>query len=47
VEGDNLLRTHGRGAWLINRLMDDVRYDKQGTEIRMRKKANKKPETAG
>jgi len=46
VEGDNLLRTHGRGVWLINRLMDDVRYDKQGTEIRMLKKANKKPESA-
>jgi len=38
VEGENLFRTHGRGVWLINSLMDDVRYERGGTELRMHKK---------
>ena len=37
VEEENLLRTHGRGVWLINRLMDEVHYDSGGTELRMHK----------
>ena len=38
VEGENLLRTHGRGVWLINQLMDSVHYANGGTELRMHKK---------
>ncbi len=37
LEGENLLATHGRGIFLINQLMDDVRFANGGTEIRMRK----------
>lgn len=36
VVGQNLLATHGRGVFLINRLMDEVEYHKGGTEIRMK-----------
>jgi serine/threonine-protein kinase RsbW len=38
VEGENLFSQGGRGIFLINELMDDVSYDKGGTEIRMRKR---------
>ena len=41
VEGENLFRTHGRGVWLINSLMDAVKYDRGGTEVRMHKKRTK------
>ncbi len=47
VDGENLLKTHGRGVWLINRLMDEVRYEKRGTEVRMHKRPNKKGEKSG
>jgi serine/threonine-protein kinase RsbW len=36
--GQNLYRHHGRGIYLINQLMDEVAFDKGGTEIRMRKR---------
>ncbi|MBI3657265.1 MAG: ATP-binding protein [Acidobacteria bacterium] len=32
---ENLLATHGRGIFLINQLMDRVKFDKGGREIRM------------
>lgn len=35
--GENLFFSHGRGVYLINQLMDEVRYQKGGTEIWMRK----------
>jgi serine/threonine-protein kinase RsbW len=35
--GQNLYRSHGRGIYLINELMDEVRFEKGGTEIWMRK----------
>lgn len=35
--GQNLYESHGRGIYLINRLMDEVRFEKGGTEIHMRK----------
>jgi serine/threonine-protein kinase RsbW len=38
VQGDNLFSQGGRGIFLINELMDDVSYEKGGTEIRMRKR---------
>lgn len=37
VEGPNLLSNHGRGIFLINRLMDEVRIERGGTRIWMRK----------
>lgn len=36
IVGQNLLATHGRGIFLINQLVDEVRYEKGGTEIHMR-----------
>ena len=38
LHGENLYASHGRGIYLINQPMDDVRYEKGGTEIWMRKK---------
>ncbi len=35
--GQNVYSEHGRGIYLINLLMDDVRYERGGTEIHMRK----------
>jgi serine/threonine-protein kinase RsbW len=37
-EGENLYSNHGRGIYLINQLMDEVQFRKNGTEIRMLKK---------
>ncbi len=36
--GHNIYRHHGRGIYLINQLMDEVSFDKGGTEIRMLKR---------
>lgn len=36
VHGQNIFSTHGRGIFLINQLVDDVHYEKGGTEIHMR-----------
>lgn len=38
LAGRNLYSFHGRGVFLINRLMDDVRYERGGAEIWMRKR---------
>ena len=37
VAREQLLSNHGRGIFLINQLMDEVHFRKQGTEIFMRK----------
>ncbi len=37
VRGQHIYSEHGRGIYLINRLMDEVRYERGGTEIHMRK----------
>jgi len=37
-QGENIYSHHGRGIYLINQLMDDVQFHKNGTEIHMRKK---------
>jgi len=39
LSGNNVYSTHGRGIYLINQLMDEVRFEAQGTEITMRKKS--------
>jgi serine/threonine-protein kinase RsbW len=41
VEGENLFAESGRGIYLINRLMDEVRFRAGGTEIWMRKHPGK------
>jgi serine/threonine-protein kinase RsbW len=42
LHADNLFSNHGRGIFLINRLMDHVEYKRGGTEIHMRKFSKKK-----
>ena len=37
IMGQNVYSHHGRGIYLINQLMDEVRFEKGGTEIHMRK----------
>jgi serine/threonine-protein kinase RsbW len=37
LSGENLYASGGRGIYLINQLMDEVRFEKGGTEIWMRK----------
>ena len=37
LTAQNIYRHHGRGIYLINQLMDEVRFEKGGTEIHMRK----------
>ena len=37
IVGQNLFSTGGRGIYLINQLMDEVRFERGGTEIHMRK----------
>ena len=37
-EGKNIFSNHGRGIFLINQLMDEVAFHKNGTEIHMIKK---------
>lgn len=36
--GENVYRHHGRGIFLINQLMDEVAFERNGTEIRMLKR---------
>lgn len=36
--GENLFSHHGRGIYLITRLMDEVRFERGGTEIHMIKR---------
>ncbi|HEY7575855.1 MAG TPA: ATP-binding protein [Thermoanaerobaculia bacterium] len=36
IVGRNIFSTGGRGIYLINQLMDEVRFERGGTEIRMR-----------
>ena len=37
-EGENIFSNHGRGIYLINQLMDEVQFHKNGTEIHMLKR---------
>ena len=36
--GSNIYSNHGRGIFLINQLMDEVKFQKNGTEIHMLKR---------
>jgi serine/threonine-protein kinase RsbW len=37
TQGDAIFNDHGRGIYMINQLMDEVKFEKNGTEIHMRK----------
>ncbi len=37
VMGQNVFSEHGRGIFMINQLMDEVHFERGGTEIHMRK----------
>ena len=43
IVGQNLFATGGRGIYLINQLMDEVRFEKGGTEIHMRARPPQAP----
>ena len=36
--GENIFSSHGRGIYLINQLLDEVKFHKNGTEIHMIKR---------
>ena len=38
VQGNNVYSQHGLGIYLINQLMDEVKFLKNGSEIRMVKR---------
>lgn len=38
VVGENIYAEHGRGIYLITQFMDEVKFDRGGTEIHMRKR---------
>jgi len=38
VATQNIYRSHGRGIFLMNTLMDEVRFERDGSEVRMRKR---------
>jgi serine/threonine-protein kinase RsbW len=38
TQGENVYSNHGRGIFLINQLMDEVKFHKNGTEIHMVKR---------
>jgi serine/threonine-protein kinase RsbW len=38
VQGENIFSNHGRGIYLINQLMDEVRFHRNGAEIHMIKR---------
>ena len=40
LEATNVLKGSGRGIFLINQLMDEVRFADGGRELRMRKRRN-------
>jgi serine/threonine-protein kinase RsbW len=38
IQGENIFSNHGRGIYLINQLMDEVKFARNGTEIHMIKR---------
>jgi len=47
IVGEQIFESHGRGIFLINRLMDEVRFERGGTEIHMRKQPKGAPGKKG
>ena len=46
LAAENLLAEHGRGIHLMKSVMDDVSFERGGTEIHMRKGPTRKPRIA-
>jgi len=44
LAGENLAVEHGRGIHLMKLTMDEVSFERQGTEVHMRKASGPKPE---
>jgi serine/threonine-protein kinase RsbW len=42
---ENISADHGRGIWLIKTVMDEVSFERGGTEVRMRKAPARQPGT--
>ena len=42
---ENISADHGRGIWLMKTLMDEVSFERGGTEVRMRKVPTRQPGT--
>jgi serine/threonine-protein kinase RsbW len=42
---ENISADHGRGIWLMKTVMDEVSFECDGTEVRMRKTPRRKPGT--
>jgi serine/threonine-protein kinase RsbW len=42
---ENISANHGRGIWLMKSLMDEVSFERGGTEVRMRKGPIRQPGT--
>jgi anti-sigma regulatory factor (Ser/Thr protein kinase) len=43
---ENIGAEHGRGIWLMKSLMDEVSFERGGTEVRMRKATTRQARTA-
>jgi serine/threonine-protein kinase RsbW len=35
TKSDNILRAHGRGVYLVHKLMDSVEYNKKGNKVKL------------
>jgi serine/threonine-protein kinase RsbW len=42
---ENIFADHGRGIWLMKRVMDEVSFERGGTQVRMRKASTRQPGT--
>src|SRR5258706_430529 len=43
--GENIGADHGRGIWVMKSVMDEVSFERGGTEVRMRKAPTRQPGT--
>ena len=43
--GENIGADHGRGIWVMKSVMDEVSFERGGTEVRMRKAPKRQPGT--
>ncbi len=43
--GENIGADHGRGIWMMKSVMDEVSFERGGTEVRMRKAPTRQPGT--
>ncbi|HWO35873.1 MAG TPA: ATP-binding protein [Candidatus Acidoferrum sp.] len=45
TSAENIGADHGRGIWLMKTVMDEVSFERSGTEVRMRKAPTRQPGT--